>query len=168
MMEANTIFAKMSKKAQSTPSMIYRIVKSGLLKIRVLPRNERISFIFGLSLVCFMIFIAIFADFIAPYNPYAIHETATHLPPSFTWLFGTDSLGRDILSRVIYGTRISLLVSLGSVLIATLIGATLGVVTGYFGGNIDRLITLPMDALYSFPAFLTALLITVALGGGLL
>ncbi len=137
-------------------------------KVKLLPRNERITFLVGLGLVSVILFLGIFADIIAPFDPYDIHEESVHEPPSLTWALGTDSLGRDVLSRVIYGARISLMVGLASVMIAIGIGALLGVITGYFGGAIDRVVTLPMDALYSFPAFLTALLITVALGGGLL
>ncbi len=167
-MNTTDVTLKPNERIKNVFSKIYRRIKSGYGKINTLTRNERITFLLGLGMVLFLIFLAVFADLIAPFDPYHIHEEYTHEPPSFSWFLGTDSLGRDVLSRVIYGARISLLVGLASVFIATAIGATLGVITGYLGGNIDRLITLPMDALYSFPAFLTALLITVALGGGLL
>jgi peptide/nickel transport system permease protein len=141
-----------------------RIVES---KVWVLPRAEKISFLIGVGIVSTILIFAIFANVLAPFDPLAIDPAAVHLPPgSFPHILGTDSLGRDLLSRIMFGARVSLLVSLFAVIVATVIGATLGVLTGYFGGTLDRLVTLPMDALYSFPAFLTALLIVTTLGGG--
>jgi peptide/nickel transport system permease protein len=131
-----------------------------------LQRSERISFFIGLGIALIMIILAIFADFLAPYSPFEIYEDAVHEPPSWAHLMGTDAIGRDVLSRVIHGARVSLLIGLLAVLISGGLGSILGVVTGYYGGKIDRAITLPMDALYSFPAFLTALLIVTTLGGG--
>ncbi|MHA1977791.1 MAG: ABC transporter permease [Candidatus Hodarchaeales archaeon] len=131
-----------------------------------LSRSDRISFLIGVGIVSVILVTAIFADFLAPYDPLEIHADSVHSPPgsSIDFMLGTDALGRDLLSRIIYGTRVSLLVGLTAVLISSVIGATLGVLTGYFGGTLDRLITLPMDALYSFPAFLTALLIVTSMG----
>ncbi|MFW9853598.1 MAG: ABC transporter permease [Candidatus Thorarchaeota archaeon] len=131
-----------------------------------LSRNDRISFFIGLGIVSVIIFVTIFADFITPFSPFEIHVEDLHLAPgiSFKYLLGTDSLGRDVLSRLIHGARVSLLVGLSSVIIASVIGSFLGVLAGYYGGSLDRLVTLPMDALYSFPAFLTALLIVASLG----
>jgi len=142
-----------------------RITKSRVWTLR---KSDRISFLIGVGIVAVVVFMAIFAEVVSPYDPNAIGEGNVRQPPSFTNWMGTDSLGRDVFSRIIYGARISLLVGLTSVLFAGTIGALLGVLTGYYGGNLDRAITLPMDALYSFPAFLTALLIVVALGGEIL
>jgi peptide/nickel transport system permease protein len=131
-----------------------------------LSRGDRISFFIGVGTVTVIIFMAIFADIVAPFPPLEIHVDDLHLPPgaSLQYLLGTDTLGRDVFSRLIHGARVSLLVGLTAVIISSLIGATLGVLAGYFGGTFDRLVTLPMDALYSFPAFLTALLIVASLG----
>jgi len=138
-------------------------------KVLELSRADRISFFIGVFLVSMVIFLALAADLLAPFDPFAINTEAVLVPPgSFPHLFGTDAIGRDVLSRVMHGARISLLVGLFAVVVATVIGATLGVMTGYYGGLVDRLITLPMDALYSFPAFLTALLIVTTLGGSVL
>ncbi len=136
-------------------------------KIWDLPKGEQISFFIGLGIIIVILSFAAFADFLAPFDPFEIHGDAVHVPPgSYPYILGTDAIGRDVLSRVMHGARVSLLVGLFAVIVATVVGATLGVLTGYFGGTIDRLITLPMDALYSFPAFLTALLIVTTLGGG--
>ncbi len=143
--------------------LIKRIRKS---KLWELSRGEQISFLIGLGIVIVVISMVLLADWVAPYDPLDLHETEVHEPPGLVYWLGTDALGRDVLSRAIHGTRVSLFISLIAVIIATVIGATLGVLTGYFGGIIDRLLTLPMDALYSFPAFLTALLIVTTLGGG--
>ncbi len=137
-------------------------------RVWALERGERASFFIGVIIVGVIIFMATFADFVAPFDPLEIHTDAVLQPPGWPYLMGTDALGRDVFSRGIYGTRVSLFVGLFSVIVATIIGATLGVITGYYGGKLDRLITLPMDALYSFPAFLTALLIVTTLGGGLI
>lgn len=133
-------------------------------KVWELSSSDRISFFIGVGIVTVIIVMGVFADILAPYDPLEIHATSVHVPPGFQFLFGTDTLGRDVFSRMIHGARVSLLVGLSSVLISSTIGATLGVLTGYFGGTVDRLITLPMDALYSFPAFLTALIIIASLG----
>jgi len=143
--------------------LIKRIRKSKLWK---LSRGEQISFLIGLGLVIAVISMALLADSIAPYDPLDLHETEVHEPPGPVYWLGTDALGRDVLSRAIHGARVSLFIGLAAVVMATVIGATLGVLTGYFGGIIDRLLTLPMDALFSFPVFLTALLIVATLGGG--
>ncbi len=138
-------------------------------KVWALEKGDRLFFFVGAFIVITIIFFAVFADVLSPFNPYEINGNAVNLPPgSFPYVLGTDALGRDVLSRAIYGARISLLAGLLAVGIATLLGSTLGVLMGYFGGTIDRLVTLPMDALYAFPVFLTALLIVTSLGGGLL
>jgi ABC-type dipeptide/oligopeptide/nickel transport system permease subunit len=132
-----------------------------------MPRGERIPFLFGLVCVIVVVSLGLFAPIIAPFSPYEIPLDSGHLPPgSFPYILGTDNLGRDVLSRAIYGAQVSLLVGLTAVVFAAVIGGTMGVLTGYFGGTADRLITLPMDALYSFPTFLIALLMVTTLGGG--
>ncbi len=150
---------------QCTEDIRNRIERS---RVWDLSRSDRITFFVGLGLVSLMMIFALFADFLAPYRPFKIHEQDVHVPPGLEYLLGSDSLGRDVLSRAIHGAQVSLSVSLLSVLIAAGVGSTLGVITGYYGGKLDRAITLPMDALYSFPAFLTALLVAVTLGRGVL
>ncbi|SNR69378.1 ABC transporter permease [Desulfurobacterium atlanticum] len=127
---------------------------------------KKIQLYLGISIVIFLFAIAIFGPFVAPYDPIAI-SNATFSPPSASHIFGTDALGRDIFSRVLYGARISLLVSLLAVFIGVAIGTFLGLVAGFFGGKIDKLIVLFMDAMYAFPGLLLAITFTAFLGQGI-
>jgi len=125
-----------------------------------------ITFI-GFAILLFYVILAIFAPYIAPYDP--IKRVGRSLmPPSKEHPFGTDNLGRDVLSRVIYGARIALVIAFLSVAIASAIGVPLGLVSGYVGGIFDRVITLIMDAMYSFPGLILAIAIAALLGPGML
>lgn len=123
---------------------------------------------FGLITVVVLVFVAVFADLLAPHDPNRQDYLAILSPPSSTYLLGTDNLGRDILSRIIHGSRVSLLVGLSSVAFATVLGSLVGLVAGYVRGPFDEVSMRVMDALYSFPAILLALAITAALGPGIL
>lgn len=114
-----------------------------------------------------LITLAVLAPAVAPDNPITPNGLITRQPPSPEHLFGTDQVGRDILSRVLYGARPSLEVGLVSVLIGTLIGAVIGVASGYFGGSIDLLLQRLMDAILSIPALVLAIAVTAVLGIGL-
>jgi peptide/nickel transport system permease protein len=120
-----------------------------------------------------MVVTAIFADFLAPYSPYDISLPDKGKPPfwvkggSTEHLLGTDLLGRDTLSRLIYGTRVSLTVVAIGLLLAGAIGTTLALVAGYFGGAVDAVIMRAVDATLSLPVILLALLLTVVLGPSL-
>ncbi|ARK29929.1 ABC transporter permease [Halalkalibacter krulwichiae] len=128
--------------------------------------GRKIVMFFGFILVA-MVFVAIFADFIAPYDPYNQDlRNALQQPSAAHWL-GTDNLGRDVLSRVIYGTRVSLLVGMVSVTIAVVAGVLLGIISGYFGGLIDTVISRIIDALLAFPGIILALSIGAVLGAGM-
>ncbi|BAL99162.1 MULTISPECIES: ABC transporter permease [Caldilinea] len=107
---------------------------------------------------------AIAPQWIAPYDPLAINMQMRLHPPSPVHLLGTDDFGRDILSRLIYGSRISLQVGLISVAISAIFGITIGIFAGYFGGFIDTLLMLLMDILFAFPAILLAIAIMAVLG----
>jgi peptide/nickel transport system permease protein len=110
---------------------------------------------------------AIFAPLIAPHDPYRTSMIRRLLPPgSPNHLLGTDELGRDMLSRLIYGGRISLAMGFIPVVLATLIGGFLGVVAGYLGGRWNMLIMRVMDVFYAFPSVLLAVAISGALGAG--
>lgn len=111
----------------------------------------------GLGVILFIIFIAIMAPWIATHNHLKIDITNRELPPSKEFLFGTDEYGRDIFSRVVYGARISLYISLLSVLVATVFGVIIGAIAGYYGGWTDLIIMRCIDAIMSFPAILLAL-----------
>lgn len=107
----------------------------------------------GIFFVIALSLIAIFAPLISPYVFDQIDQNSILQRPSLKHIFGTDQLGRDVLSRMIYGTRISLSVGLIAVGIATLIGVILGSVAGFYGGLIDRIITIFIDIMLCFPVF---------------
>jgi peptide/nickel transport system permease protein len=122
----------------------------------------------GFVFIITFIILAIFAPFIAPYDPNEINLDNILASPSNTHLLGTDASGRDLLSRIIFGTRISLAVGVVSTLISAFIGMPLGLVAGYFGGTRQTVIMRFIDALMSIPPILLALIIASMLGGGLL
>jgi peptide/nickel transport system permease protein len=107
---------------------------------------------------------AAFAPFIAPYDPIAVIPSDGLLSPSLSHLLGTDDLGRDVLSRVIWGARLSLSIGLISVSIGLIVGVSLGLAAGYLGGAADLFIMRAIDALLAFPALILAISITAALG----
>lgn len=107
---------------------------------------------------------AVTPGLIAPYDPLEIDMQVRLQPPSLAHLFGTDDFGRDILSRLIHGARISLQVGLVSVAISATIGVLVGVLAGYFGGLLDAALLLLMDILFAFPAILLAIAIMAILG----
>ncbi|MCB6610789.1 ABC transporter permease [[Clostridium] symbiosum] len=123
--------------------------------------------VIGSAILLIFILLAIFAPLIAPYDPYFMDGTAVLQAPGGAHPLGTDNMGRDILSRVIYGSRISLWVSIVSVSIATVLGLILGVAAGYFGGVLDTLLSRLTDIMFSFPEVLLALLIMSILGASL-
>lgn len=122
--------------------------------------------IFALAVIVVFVFVAAFAPWIAPYDPLSQNLLRINQLPSWDHWLGTDQLGRDVLSRMIYGTRNSLLFGLLSPFFAAIIGTTLGVVAGYFGGIVDRVISRIIDLLLSFPELLLAIMIAAVLGGG--
>ncbi len=107
----------------------------------------------GLSIVCAFFLLSILTPYIAPFNPSAIDVDNVLAPPSATHLFGTDDLGRDVFTRMLYGAGISLKVGFVAVGIATLIGILLGAVSGYYGGWIDIIIMRFVDIMLCFPSF---------------
>ena len=122
--------------------------------------------ILGAVIVVGYILVAAFGPFLAPYDPYEMRLDQALAAPSLTHPFGFDELGRDIFSRVIYGTRISFLISVLSVGIAMIIGVTFGTLSGYFGGTIDAVGMRAVDIMMAFPEILLALAIVSALRGG--
>jgi len=118
----------------------------------------------GLLTILFFIFIAVFAEFIAPYSPYEQNLADRLQPPSKSHLLGTDDLGRDILSRIIYGARISLAIGLISVALALGVGVSAGLVSAYYGGIVDTLLMRLFDVMLAFPTILLAMAIMAALG----
>jgi len=118
----------------------------------------------GLGLVSFWILVAIFAPLITPYGPLEQNLEAMNLGPSVEHPLGADNLGRDLWARLIYGARTILILAPLSVLCALAVGATLGLIGGYFGGWIDEVVMRLLDAIMAFPAILLYLIIIFALG----
>jgi peptide/nickel transport system permease protein len=122
--------------------------------------------VIGATLVFAWLAVALFAPYLAPHDPLA--QTAEAFsPPSSEHLFGTDELGRDVFSRVLYGARISLPLGLLLVLLATTIGGLLGGLAGYFRGWTDGVVMRTTDLVFAFPAIILAMVVTAALGPGL-
>jgi len=132
---------------------------------RRLKRNH--AAIVGGIIVLLFVTIAILAPWIAPYPPNEGDLAKRLNPPSWEYLLGTDPLGRDLLSRVIYGARISLQIQVIAVSIAMVIGTLLGMIGGYYGGKMDHLIMRLMDILLAFPGIFLAIAIIAVLGPGL-
>ncbi|KGD96432.1 ABC transporter permease [Rhizobium sp. YS-1r] len=127
---------------------------------------SRTSTMFAFAVVVVFVFVAVFAPLLAPYDPLAQSILKINrLPSADNWL-GTDQFGRDVLSRMIYGSRNSLIFGLISPVLAAICGTVLGVVAGYFGGVIDRIISRLIDLLLAFPELLLAIMIAAVLGGG--
>ncbi len=131
------------------------------------------ALVIGLALVGVVVAMAALAPLISPYDPYAQDLTARLIPPSWhakgSWThpLGTDNLGRDYLSRVIYGARISLLIGVSVMIISGLIGTTLGLLAGYFGGKIDMVVNFIITARLAMPVVLVALAVVAMIGGSL-
>ncbi|HEY7032178.1 MAG TPA: ABC transporter permease [Thermomicrobiales bacterium] len=126
-------------------------------------RRSKLAFA-GLIIVLVLIVLAIFGPKIAPYDPTKINVRHRTEAPSWDHLFGTDDRGRDILSRVLYGARVSLKVGVIAVGISATIGTFLGAISGYFGGWLDEVIMRLTDVLFAFPAILLAIAIMAMLG----
>ena len=121
--------------------------------------------VFGMGLAVFLILMAVFANFIAPYDPAAI-STDRLASPSLEHLMGTDNYGRDLFSRIIYGARVSLLISLMALVFSLIIGIGLGATAGYFGGWYESVIMRICDILMCIPGMLLAVCISSLLGIG--
>lgn len=117
--------------------------------------------------IILLVLVALFGPFLTPYNPDEPNYDALMTGPSSAHWAGTDEYGRDILSRLIDGTRLTLAVSLSAVLIAAVLGTILGLLSGYYGGWLDRIIMRGSDVLFSFPDLLLAIGIVAILGPGL-
>lgn len=121
----------------------------------------------GLIIIILLIFVAIFGKFIMPHDPYIGDLSKSLQSPSSSYLLGTDEQGRDILSRIIDGTRISLRVGITSVSIALSVGIIIGSFAGYYGGKIDMFLMRIMDIILAFPSLLLAIAFMSALGKGI-
>ncbi len=115
-------------------------------------RRNRLAVV-GFVIIIFFFVLSLFPDFFAPYDPNQVDVTAILAPPSKAHIMGTDELGRDVLSRMIYGARISLKVGFVAIGIAVLIGTAVGLTAGYFGGWVDALLMRFVDVMLCFPTF---------------
>ncbi|MEM3713591.1 MAG: ABC transporter permease [Nitrososphaeria archaeon] len=123
---------------------------------------------FGLAYIFVLIILAIFADFIAPYDPVEQRIVNKLSPPSSAHILGCDELGRDVFSRLIYGARISLIVGVSVVALSATLGSLLGSISGYYGGKVDMFIMRIVDIFIAFPGLILAIGIMAALGQSIL
>jgi peptide/nickel transport system permease protein/oligopeptide transport system permease protein len=123
--------------------------------------------VFGLVVVVAFLLTAAFSPWLAPYDPYEQHLDNLLQPPSWQHWLGTDTLGRDTLSRIIFASRTTLMVGVIALGIAAIVGMIVGLIAGYFGGWVQAVIMRIMDALMAFPMILLALVVAALLGGGL-
>lgn len=136
--------------------------------------GKRFKMTMGGAIVVAAILVALFAPFLAPHDPYRQDLLARLIPPVWSdggeWAYplGTDAYGRDMLSRLIYGSRLSIMVGVASALLAGTIGTTLGMIAGYKGGRTEQVIMRMVDANLAFPDILLAILIVAAIGGSAL
>ena len=122
--------------------------------------------VFGLAVFLAILLMAVFADVLAPFDPLLQGVGPANAAPSWSHWAGTDSFGRDMLSRIIYGSRIALAIGVVAVLVAMVIGVVLGLVAGYYGGWLDALIMRVMDGLFAFPIIILAIAMMAVMGFG--
>ena len=121
----------------------------------------------GLVFIFFFVMVAIFGPSVAPYDPIDQNLAQRLEPPSFSHLLGTDRFGRDILSRLMVGARLSLILGIAAVSIAVFLGVTVGLLSGYYGGKIDAVVMRLIDILQAFPLYIMAIAIMAILGPSL-
>lgn len=154
----------LTEKSDRTPTQLRNKGLLGWLssyKVRLFFRNK--GAVAGLIVILFWILIAITADFTMPYDPYD-NVGKAKAPPSAEFLLGTDLLGRDMLSRIMIGARISLFLGTISVILGSVPGIILGLLAGYYGGKVDMIIMRVVDSMLAFPGMLLALVVIASLG----
>jgi len=124
--------------------------------------------VIGMGIIAILIIIALLAPVIATHDPTEINLKEAYLPPSSGHYFGTDGLGRDLYSRIVYGTRIALMIGIVALGIATIIGIALGSIAGYFGGKADSIIMRFVDIMLCFPSFFLILSVIAFIGPNIL
>ncbi|MGN9786423.1 ABC transporter permease [Nonomuraea sp. ZG12] len=138
-------------------------VRQVLKALRTFVRSQPLGAA-ALLLICFFVFVAVFAPLVAPYDPVEQFRRDILEPPSGTYLFGTDDLGRDVLSRTIYGAQTSLIIGVVTTSVSLVLGTTIGVISGYFGRALDVVVQRLMDAVQAVPGIVLLLFIAVILG----
>lgn len=145
----------LNKKERKKSIILYKIKKNPMT-------------ILGISIIGIIILLAILAPYITNYDPTKISILERFKPPSTKHWFGTDEVGRDIFTRVIFGARISLTAGISIVVTSGVIGALIGAICGYFGGNTDQIIMRIMDMILAFPTLILAMVLTATLGSSLI
>lgn len=157
----------MSEEANLRPVIIVNTPRVSKLRRFFRVFFNRGVVVFGMVIILLAVIAAIFAPWLAPYDPDKIDMYNALLQPGKAHWLGTDSLGRDTLSRTIYGTRVSLIIGLVVVVLGSIVGMALGLIAGYFGRWTHAVIMRLVDTLMAFPMLLLALIITSLLGGGI-
>lgn len=163
--EKERVVTEKYKKQETRDELLSEIGDYDGLKEKIIRmyRNNRLA-AFSAALIILMILLAVFAPYIAPYKE-AHQDLLMRLqPPSRAHLFGTDELGRDVFSRILYGARVSLVIGIFPSMISLLIGIFFGLIAGYFGGWIDYVIMRVADVMLSFPSLLLAMALMYTLG----
>ena len=151
------------------PRQAARTIRSGNPTLQALVRTVRNPIgTFGMAVLTLLVICALGAPFLSPYDPLQQHAGSELRPPGGQFPLGTDNLGRDLLSRIIYGSRASLLVGVVAVALGAGIGIATGLAAGYFGGIVDTLIMRFYDALLSFPAILLGIAVVSIIGTGMI
>ena len=151
---------------QALPTLRYSRARRMARGLRLFIRRSPLSAFWG-CVAAAIILAAVSAPLLAPYEPLKSDFRAMSKPPDQRHYFGTDQIGRDVLSRVLYGSRASLTVAVGAVLFGTTLGALWGLASGYFGGRFDILSQRIIEFLQSFPDLILAMAIAMALGAGI-
>jgi peptide/nickel transport system permease protein len=155
-MADNTTTTKEPKRRSKLADFFYRLVK------------EKPLGLVGGIITLLLLLTGIFASFLAPYGYNVLHPDSALLGPSAHFLLGTDNLGRDFLSRVIYGARISVIVGLGASVLATVVETTIGILSGYIGGVFDLIVQRFVDAVMCFPGLILMMVIISIVGPSML
>ena len=155
-MADNTTTTKEPKRRSKLADFFYRLVK------------EKPLGLVGGIITLLLLLTGIFASFLAPYGYNVLHPDSALLGPSAHFLLGTDNLGRDLLSRVIYGARISVIVGLGASVLATVVETTIGILSGYIGGVFDLIVQRFVDAVMCFPNLILMMVIISIVGPSML
>lgn len=158
----NAVASSPSEEFTDKPESIWRSMWDSLKQNRA----AMVSLVFILLLVAIAVITSAFPQ-VLPHNPYEQNLTKTLLPPNSKYWFGTDQLGRDVFSRILIGTRVSLAVGVIAVAISLTFGIIFGSVAGYFGGKVDTVIMRIMDIMLSIPSILLAIAFMAALGQGI-
>lgn len=132
--------------------------------VRTLIQNK--SLLIGGIIVTFLIAMALFPSLFSKYDPIALDPMAILKPPSARHIMGTDDYGRDIWSRIVYGTRLDLMIGVGAMIVPMIIGTVIGLVSGYYGGKLDSLLMRILDVFMAFPYYVLAISIVAILGAG--